>query len=230
MRFMKTQMKSIVTFLAWISLLLCSPTVYGGEISLGEIVSKVQKNYQSMKDYSAKFNQETKIKAYPRPQYAKGEVYYKKPGKMRWDYTEPEKKEIVTDGKTLWMYTPSLDQVIKADYAKTDQSRIATAFLSGMGSLKRDFEISLAEDEKKNGNDSYSLSLVPKEGTDSIKVLVLTVDRKTFQLKKSKTIDLYDNVTIVTYFDYKINSGLEDSVFDFHPPEGVDIVTPPDMR
>ena len=30
----------------------------------------------------------------------------KKPGKMRWDYTSPEKKLFVSDGQTMFLYFP----------------------------------------------------------------------------------------------------------------------------
>ena len=42
---------------------------------------------------------------------ATGVVYLKKGGKLRWEYTQPTPQEIVSDGKTLWVYTPALNQV-----------------------------------------------------------------------------------------------------------------------
>lgn len=194
-------------------------------MALDEIVSKLQKNYQTMRDYRANFSQETKIKAYPRSQKSSGEVFYKKPGRMRWNYEKPEKREIVTDGKTLWMYTPSLNQVMKADFSMTNQSRTAQAFLSGMGNLKEDFNIAF-DNEAGEGAD-YRLILTPKDEAEALKSLVITVDSSNFNIKRSEMTDLYDNVTIVTFNGLKMNSGLDDSIFDFKMPEGVEIVTPP---
>ncbi len=193
--------------------------------SLNHVVDKLQANYGRMKDYRAHFTQVTKIKAYPRPQKSSGEVFYKKPGKMRWNYDSPEKQEIVTDGKTVYMYTPALNQVMKAGFAETGQSRVAEAFLSGMGNLKRDFNITT----EKSGED-YNVLLLPKDGTDNFMSLKLTVDGKTFHVKRSEMTDIYENVTIVTFSALKVNGGLKNKLFDFKIPKGVDVVTPPSMH
>ena len=42
-----------------------------------------------------------------------GTLLLRKPGRMRWDYTSPEGKLFVSDGKFLWLYTPSNRQVEK---------------------------------------------------------------------------------------------------------------------
>jgi len=194
---------------------------------LDEIVARLQDNYRVMRDYEASFEQETRIKAYPRAQKSSGKVFYKKPGGMRWNYERPEASEIVTNGQTVWMYTPSLNQVMKTRFSESSQSRVATAFLSGMGNLKADFDVAL--DTAEEDEAGYRLVLRPKDKGDSVRTLVFTVDRETFNIKKSVLTDHYDNVTTVRLSDFKINNGLEDALFEFVPPEGVEVVTPPAM-
>ncbi|MBE9503163.1 MAG: outer-membrane lipoprotein carrier protein LolA, partial [Proteobacteria bacterium] len=75
----------------------------------------------------------------------------------------------------------------------------------------------------------HILILRPKDKMDSVKTLVFTVDKETFNIKKSVLTDLYDNVTTVRLSEFKINNGLKNSLFEFIPPEGVEIVTPPAM-
>lgn len=201
---------------------------YAWSATVDEIVEKLQKNYSSMKDYEADFIQEAKIKGYPRTQESSGKVFFKKGGKMRWNYDKPEKQEIVTDGTTLWMYTPSLNQVMQAGFSMTNQSRVAQAFLSGMGSIRDDFDMSGGELDETGI--SYRIMLIPKDVTEKIKSLELTVDAKTFYIKRSRMTDIYDNVTIVSLSDFKINSGLADSLFDFVIPKGVEVVVPQTMQ
>lgn len=201
---------------------------WSASATVDEIVEKLQKNYSAMKDYRAFFIQEAKIKGYPKKQESSGEVYFKKGGKMRWNYDKPEKQEIVTDGTTLWMYTPSLNQVMQAGFSMTNQSRVAQAFLSGMGSIRDDFNISGGELDETGMN--YMVMLTPKDATEKIRSLELTVDSKTFYIKRSRMTDIYDNVTIVSLSDFRINSGLTDSLFDFIVPQGVEVVTPQTMQ
>ena len=197
-------------------------------VTLDEIIEKLQNNYRTMNDYQALFNQEAKIKGYPRKQESSGLVYYKKGGKMRWNYDQPEKQEIVTDGTTMWMYTPSLNQVMEAGFSMTNQSRVAHAFLSGMGNIRDDFNISGGEIDVTGIH--YRIMLTPKDVTEKVKSLELTVDAKTFYIKRSRMTDIYDNVTVVSLSDFKVNSGISDSLFDFVIPEGVDVVTPQTMQ
>jgi outer membrane lipoprotein carrier protein len=69
--------------------------------SLDEIVTKVQKQYDTHADFKAQFIQESMVKSLGKKQSSEGTVYFKKPGKMRWTYQKPFKQEIISDGKTL---------------------------------------------------------------------------------------------------------------------------------
>lgn len=194
-------------------------------ITVKDITEALQENYKNINDYRAHFKQEAKIQGYPRPQKSEGEMFYKKPGKMRWNYDKPEKQEIVTDAITLWLYTPSLNQAMKTDFALTGKSKLASAFLSGMGNLEKDFNITL--DKTDEAKEEYRIKLLPKDASDTVSSLFLSLDSKSFNIKKSELKDIYGNVTIVTFSKLDTNTGLKDSLFDFIPPEGVEIMTPP---
>src|SRR5260370_26954235 len=36
-----------------------------------------------------------------------GNVYFRRPGKMRWDYQAPEQNVFLVDGQTAWFYVPA---------------------------------------------------------------------------------------------------------------------------
>ena len=42
----------------------------------------------------------------------RGTVVIKRPGRMRWVYTAPERKEFVSDGTKIYAYFPADKQVI----------------------------------------------------------------------------------------------------------------------
>ena len=60
-----------------------------------------------MTDLRADFTQTAFNKSLNQNINAQGTVYLKKGGKLRWEYTQPTAQEIVSDGKKLWVYTPS---------------------------------------------------------------------------------------------------------------------------
>ena len=74
---------------------------------------------------------------------SEGTVQIKKPGKMRWDYTAPEKKLFVSDGSTIYLYVPADKQVIVSPVPADDSATTAVLFLAGKGNLARDFTVSL---------------------------------------------------------------------------------------
>ena len=79
-----------------------------------------------------------------RPRNA-GTVSVKKPGKMRWDYTSPEKKLFVSDGQTMFLYFPNEKQVMKNAVPSQDQATSAVLFLMGKGNITRDFNVRWAD-------------------------------------------------------------------------------------
>src|SRR4030067_2903604 len=74
-------------------------------LSLDQVVAKVQANYDSAKTYSAAFRQEITSPSFGRTlSEGKGEISFKKPGKMVWKYDQPEPHVYYLDGNTLYDY------------------------------------------------------------------------------------------------------------------------------
>jgi len=80
--------------------------------SLDDVVREIENVYSRMTDLRADFTQTAFNKSLNQSIPARGTVYLKKGGKLRWEYTEPTPQEIVSDGKKLWVYTPTLNQAI----------------------------------------------------------------------------------------------------------------------
>src|SRR5262249_31429251 len=79
-----------------------------------DAVDRIQKFYESTRDLHAHFDQEQSSPV-AGTKKASGEVWLKKPGKMRWEYSRPEKKLMLADGKMLWVYEPEDEQAFKHD-------------------------------------------------------------------------------------------------------------------
>ncbi|MFH2011379.1 MAG: outer membrane lipoprotein chaperone LolA [Pseudomonadota bacterium] len=218
----------IVLFGFVLSLVFFSPDPTLG-ITLEVIVAKVQDVYQNTKDFKAEFIQESTLKSISKTQVANGKIYFKNPGKLRWDYYHPNKQEVVTDGKTLWMYIPQDKQVMINKLSNVYQSNTSTFFLSGMGNLKRDFDIQMVKQTLDNGEKDYTLKLVPKEPQSNLNELFLVVNKTTFQVMETYFYDFYGNLIRIKFKNPVVNRGLSDSIFIFTIPEGVEVIEPPQM-
>ncbi len=138
-------------------------------------------------DYSADFFQESRIASLDRLQRARGRVSvafnYGRPQtvpqvKFRWEYDQPTRQEIVSDGKTLWVYLPENNQVIQSDIEMVNQAREndPMTFLTGLGNISRDFMISWASPNTDiDGN--YILNLTPRKTSALFNRMVIVVDR-----------------------------------------------------
>lgn len=189
--------------------------------SLEQVLSKVQERYEAHSDFKAHFSQETLVKSIGKKQRAEGEVYFKKPGKMRWIYRQPNRQEIISDGKNFWNYRPEEKQVIVSRMAQAFQSKAPSTFLAGLGNLKRDFRPRFAR-EPSPGKD-YSLELTPVEPQGSLEKLFLEIDPKSFKIVRAKIQDAMGNVTEIGFSKIQFDNRLPDSLFTFTPPPGVEV-------
>src|SRR3990172_476066 len=82
-----------------------------GAQSLEAVVAGVEGAYARLADLKADFTQQAFNKSLGQTIKAEGTVYLKRPGKMRWEYHAPAPQQIVSDGQSLWVYTPELNQV-----------------------------------------------------------------------------------------------------------------------
>src|SRR2546428_480750 len=76
---------------------------------LDEVIRDIEAAYGRMIDLRADFTQTAFNKSLNQTIPARGTVYLKKGGKLRWEFTEPTPQEIVSDGKKVWVYTPALN-------------------------------------------------------------------------------------------------------------------------
>ena len=189
-------------------------------MSVDEILERVEKIYTASK-FSASFIQESTIKAMEITDSASGKLYVQYPGKMKWEYLEPESQIIVTDGVQLWMYRPEDNQVMLGQASTFFSEGKGAGFLSDIRLLRKDFDISL--EDIRFGN-YYNLKLVPLEKNWDIAFIHLLVSRTTFHIAQVFTYNAYDDVTRIEIVDPQFNESFEDTFFSFEIPKGVDLL------
>ena len=161
--------KLIRMLLSLLILVLVSTQAWAAEkkAALQDVVSALEKGYASLQDVQADFAQKTVIAGVNREQKGSGELLLKKPASatamFRFNYLKP-KQQIVSNGKQVWFYLPENKQVMVSsvtDMFKGGNS-IALNYLTGLGHVSRDFNVSFAQEpQDKNGN--YQLELLPKK-------------------------------------------------------------------
>lgn len=151
-------------------------------------------------------------------EHAVGTLYLKKPGRFRWDYSEP-KQLIVSDGETLWLYDPELAQATVRK-VKDTLSQTPAMLLAGESRVGDGFAVSAA------GRDAGLdwVRLVPKRNDTDFKELRLGFDRGA--LKRMEFDNKLNQRTRVELTRIERNAKLAESLFHFSAPPGVDVIGP----
>lgn len=187
---------------------------------------RMQKFYEATKDLHARFEQE-QTSPVTGTRKASGEVFLKKPGRMRWEYTKPDKKLMLADGKTLWVYEPDDEQAFKHDL-KSSSLPSSVAFLFGEGRLADEFEITLAQPDARRplAPGDLLLRLIPKKATAQYHHLEFVVDGKSYMVKETVVYDQQAGQNRMRFADVTTNQGVSDGKFSFTPPPGTRILKP----
>ena len=191
---------------------------------LDQVVAGIEATYGKINDLRAEFTQTAYNRSLGQDIKAEGTVYLRKGGKMRWDYKSPSPQQIVSDGSSLWVYTPELNQVNKGSAPKA-LAGPAGSFLAGLGRLRNEFTVRFLNPASKvDASGRPVLDLMPKNPTPLLTRLVLHVDPKDYIVRQAVIYDQFQNTVTMTFTKVTINSGLADSLFVFNPPAGAAVV------
>ena len=202
-------------------------TPAGAAIGLAEAIRRLEATYGRVADLRAVFEQAAFNKTLGRSIDAKGTLYLKKPGKLRWEYTTPTPQEIVSDGTKLWVYTRELKQV-NVSAAPQALAGPAGSFLQGLGQVREHFQARFLNPAQPTDADGLVvLDLTPKEPQPLMTRLILSVDPGSWLVRKAVIYDEQGNTVTVRFGEVWVNSGLADQLFVFVPPPGVAVVPAP---
>lgn len=189
-----------------------------------DLAQSLQRKYDTVRDFSADFVHTYQGGVLHKTTTERGHVLVKKPGRMRWDYTSPEKKVYVSDGVRIYAYTPEDKQVIVSPFPRDDQAGASILFLAGKGNLVRDFTPSLVDPPKGSPANSDALKVVPKVAQTDYEWLVLVVDKQSLSLRTLVTIDEQGGQSTISFVNLKENVNPADKEFAFNIPRGVDVI------
>lgn len=210
--------RSITLLLA---LVLATGNIFAQAADTPDALAKsLQARYQNVKDFSADFVQSYRAGVLKTRTQESGTVAVKKPGKMRWIYSKPERKELVSDGRKMYWYEQAAKQVQVSD--APDQASTPDLFLSGKGDIARDFTPSHAQSPIEG---TIALKLVPRRAEPQYEYLVVAFEPASMRIRGLLTRDHQGGESTFTFTNIKENRGLSDKEFVFNKPAGVQVVT-----
>lgn len=182
------------------------------------LARRIDARQAGVRDLTARFVQSYRSGVLGREVTERGTLSIKKPGRMRWEYREPEKKLFVSDGRKFFFYVPADKQVIVKEQEAGEQG-VAAVVLGG-GRILDSFQ-AFAEEPLAG---RQRLRLVPKKADADVQRVYLDVDADA----RVVAIEVWDAQGGHSRFQFegvKENVGLGDDGFRFQPPAGVEVVT-----
>lgn len=200
----------------WLALLLLSaPTP---DPSARGLVRAIEEHHARTVDLVARFTQSYRSGMLGREIVERGVVWVKQPGRMRWEYKDPEAKLFVSDGRSFYFYVPADRQVLVSE--QDPRRSLAARLLSGAGGLLDEFEASLEAPPEER---VMRLRLVPRQAQSD--VTSATVDAEPGGRIRAVLIeDLQGNRTRFRFESVRENTGVSDRLFRFEPPKGVEVI------
>ncbi|MCB1749781.1 MAG: outer membrane lipoprotein chaperone LolA [Gammaproteobacteria bacterium] len=148
---------------------------------------------------------------------AHGDCAIARPGRFRWNYTDPYEQVIVSDGVTLWIYDADLEQVTESVLGEAGAGSPAAL-------LGRETDVAA----------HYAITpLEPRDGLDWFRLEARDIasDFTAIELGwgegEVRAMRLTDNlgqVTTLAFADIVRNGAVDLAQFNFEPPPGVDVV------
>ena len=239
MHFKTVHVRHLTGWITGLCLLLAAGMVGASEMTPAETAARLQESYDKISSMSADFRQMTSMKMSRRPRYGAGTVVFQKPGRMRWDYSNPDQQVLVCDGRTFYMYFAREKQMMVVSAEEYLKSDVTYSFFAGTGNILRDFDVfppdedvrraELAEEassdtEKPQDGKSIIIKLVPKNSHPQIDYIHVWTEDSTFLTDRIQIVDQFGSVTDIFFTNIKVDQPIPVSRFTFTPPPGTEVI------
>lgn len=196
----------------------CKSKIPAGDFQ--DIIENVEDEFNDTDDFAAQFIQKSYFVGLDRSDYSRGEIFFKRPAKMKWNYQAPEEQQFVVDGQNVWFYQPVLKQVTVGDFESSFRSDMPVSFLLGLNSIRDRFFI---ENMCRTEN-GIKISLKPKQDDGNLKTFELLVKADNYVILGAQIDDFGGNETTIGFSAIQLNRKLAENMFVFNVPKGADII------
>lgn len=184
------------------------------------ILHKIENRYDSAA-FSADFNQESPLPEIQVIETARGRVIFKKPGKFLWEYEKPEVLHYISDGETLWIYSPSDNNVWIGKSKEFFGKGGGAIVLADVKQIRTQFNASIEEPDNEN---TTKLKLVPKNKEMGLTDIFLTVDNGTYDIIKIVSFNINGEETRIQFRNLQFKQFSDDSAFSFKVPATANVI------
>lgn len=188
----------------------------------GAVLDKIEAKYNG-KTFSADFFQESPLPDLGILEEAEGKAFFGKKEKFRWEYRTPETLYYISDGETLWIYSPADNNVWTGKTAGFFGKGSSAGFLTDIKAFRKRF---VAQLKTSPDSKDAKLDMVPSgiETAFGISRLILTVDGSSGLISRITTFNMNNEETRITLNNQDFRTELPESLFTFKIPKNADVI------
>ena len=194
----------------FIFLLFCSNVLANSHSELSNLLNK-------MNSLTGNFKQKVIDQNGAILKEVSGQFFFKKPNLFKWNYLEPVKSQLISDGELLYLYDPDLKQVIISQLKKI--GGVSPAMLLVTRDIESLFKVSIIQDEK---GVSWFKALPHEPEKANFKEVFINFVQN--ELKGMRIIDGFDNTTEIEFIKVSRNININEAIFLFNTPEDIDVI------
>jgi outer membrane lipoprotein carrier protein len=199
-------------------------SAFAGDASLSGLLKGVETRYNRAKTLQVLFHEEYTPPGpggAPARRSESGRLMLRKPGRMRWDYSQPKGKLFVSDGKVMWLYTPAENRAEKMKLQESDDMRAPLAFLLGKLDFQKEFRNLLARPEGAAAG--TRITAEPKSGNLPYSAVEFVVTREN-RIREVKVTGFDNSILDFTFDEESLDPPLDGKLFQFQAPPGAEVV------
>jgi len=185
------------------------------------VLERVQRWLDATRDLQGGFEQTLVSGALGAGLRERGQIYVSRPGRMRFDYLEPERKVAIIDGDRTWLYLEEDAEMMRGRLE--DSGDLLPALLAGERPLALLFAAELVSAPEPGGPPAYRVRLAPLGESDAFESVVITVESPEFAIASAEVLDAAGNRMLYRFSDLKRNQGVDPARFSFEPPSGTTV-------
>ena len=199
-------------------------SAFAGDAGVDGLLKGVEARYNRAKTLQVLFHEEYTPPGPgggPARRSESGRLMLQKPGRMRWDYSQPPGKLFISDGKFMWLYTPSENRAERMKFQESDDMRAPLAFLLGKLNFAKEFRNLQARPEGAGAD--TRITAEPKSANLPYSAVEFVVTGEN-RIREVKVTGFDNSILHFTFEEERLNPPLDGNLFHFEAPPGAEVV------
>jgi outer membrane lipoprotein carrier protein len=201
--------------------LLAFQTAAQGELDRDFIVRQLTRVQRQIEDFTADIVQEKRISLLRKEIVSHGVMKFKRPNKVFIELFDPDPSLMVVDGNSLWLYFKR--ERIAQRYRVAHNPMLKKYLMI----LDQPFTVGWEKltSVRKEG-DCVVLEFNPEKSESVFSRIVLQVSTEDWLIRKVTLHEKAGDLTILSYSNIRVNTGIPDSQFTLELPADVEVLQP----